>query len=143
MKPFRWILPVLLTTPAIAPLVAAVADDARGSNPTDLLIASLPAIKPSSVWVKVTQATTIEELASQLQLDETQLARLNRVDEDHQFAVGDLLSLPAGEGLHLDRIASIDPQGARLAHPLPASPPPSVGDGVVRFGDTLLLIAQR
>jgi len=143
MKPFRWILPVLLSTPAIAPLVAAVADDARGSNPTDLLIASLPAIKPSTVWLTVKNTTTIEELSSQLSLDETQLARLNRVDEDHQFNPGDLLALPDRKRDQLDRIASIDPTGPRLAHPLPSSPPPSVGSGVVRFGDTLMLIAQR
>ncbi|MFZ0407244.1 MAG: M23 family metallopeptidase [Cyanobium sp.] len=141
MKPFRWILPVLLTTPAIAPLVAAVADDARGPNPTDLLIASLPAIKPSTAWFKVKQVTTIEELSSQLKLDETQLARLNRVDEDHQFTPGDLLALPLGQGQDLDRIVSLDPAGAALA--LPSSPPPTVGSGVVRLGDTLRLIAQR
>ncbi len=143
MKPFRWILPVLLTTPAIAPLVAAVADDARGSNPTDLLIASLPAIKPSTVWVKVKESTTIEELSSQLGLDETQLAKLNRVDEDHRFNPGDLLNVPSAQGQKLNRIASLDASGAHLAHPLPASPPPSVGAGVVRLGDNLMMIAQR
>ena len=143
MKPLSWILPVVLATPAIVPLVAAVADDARGSNPTDLLIASLPAIKPPTVWVKVKQSTTIEELSSQLRLDETQLAKLNRVDEDHRFNPGDLLALPANQSVPLDRIASLDPNGTRLAHPLPSAPPPSVGAGVVRFGDTLLLIAQR
>jgi murein DD-endopeptidase MepM/ murein hydrolase activator NlpD len=143
MKPLRWILPVVLATPAIAPLVAAVADDARGSNPTDLLIASLPVLQPSTVGVTVKEATTIEELASRLGLDETELAHLNRVDEDHRFNPGDPLTLPSAQGQQLDRIASSDSAGTRHAHPLPSSPSPSVGAGVVRFGDTVMLIAQR
>ncbi|MCX5969320.1 MAG: LysM peptidoglycan-binding domain-containing protein [Cyanobacteria bacterium] len=154
----RLLLPLLLlAAPALAatepgftqregPLYPAAASQRPPSaqeRPTEQIISSLPVIKPSTIWVKVKSSITIEKLSSQLGLDETQLAKLNRVDEDHRFNAGDLLALPSSKAEQLDRIASLDPAGARLASPLQSSQPPTVGGGVVRFGDTLLLIAER
>jgi LysM repeat protein len=93
--------------------------------------------------VKVKRSITIEELSFQLGLDKTQLAKLNRVDEDHRFNAGELLALPSSKAEQLIRIAYLDPGGALLAPPLQSSLPPTADFGLVRFGDTLLLIAQR
>ncbi|MFZ0408598.1 MAG: LysM domain-containing protein [Cyanobium sp.] len=93
--------------------------------------------------MKVTKTTTINELSTQLNLNESQLARLNRVAKDHLFHPGDLLALPESFDQQRVRIPSIDPAGAGLANPLPSSPPPTLSWGVVRLGDTLMMLAHR
>ncbi len=141
MKPFRLVLPLLLTTPAVAPLVAAFADDAPISVSTETLLATLP---PSSdkVWVKVRRPVSIEELSSALDLDESRLAQLNDVDEDHRFTGGEWLVVPSLNKELLGGIASLDPSALRQTPPV-STPPPVEKDGVVRFGDTVLKLAQR
>ena len=94
MKPFRLILPFLLSTPAVVPLVAALADDSRSTVSTDTLLASLPT-SADRVLVKVRRPVSIEELSSVLELDESRLARMNDVDEDHRFGNGDWLVVPS------------------------------------------------
>ena len=141
MKPFRLILPFLLSTPAVVPLVAVLADDAPSTGSTETLLASLP---PSSdrVWVKVRRPVSIEEISTALNLDESRLARLNDVDEDHRFGNGDWLVVPSRGQDRLGRIASLDTSALRQTPPV-STPPPVETNGVVRFGDTVLKVAQR
>ena len=143
MKPCHWILPALLTAPAAAlPLVAALADDDAGASGTGTLIASLPTTGTRSVWVQVKQPVSLEELSSGLQVDETRLARLNDVDEDHQFVGGDWLSVPRDRSENLKTVGALDVRALRPEPPVQIA---SAGgaSGVVRFGDTLLKIAER
>jgi LysM repeat protein len=143
MKPLPLLLPALLTAPLVVPLVSAVAEDTntKGVAGMDLLLASLP---PSNdrLWVKVRQPVSIEELSAGLSVDESGLARLNEVDEDHQFAGGDWLAVPSQGRERLGQLASLDSSELRRTPPLQAPPPPA-SNGVVRFGDTLIKIAQR
>ena len=53
-------------------------------------IAALPS--GDRLWVKVRQTISLEELATKLAQDESKLARLNDVDEDHRFSSGDRYS---------------------------------------------------
>jgi LysM repeat protein len=57
-------------------------------------LASLPT-SADRVWVKVRRTVSIQELSSALDLDESRLARLNDVDEDHRFCNGDWLVVPS------------------------------------------------
>lgn len=141
MKPVHLILAAFVTTPVVAPLVAAVADDASGSFSTETLLAALPS-SPDRLWVQVKAPVTIEELSSQLRVDETRLARLNQVDEDHQFSRGDWLAVPPQQSQRLGVIASVD--ASEIRRMPPSQEPASTGSaGVVHLGDTLLKIAQR
>ncbi len=141
MKPLRLILPLVITAPVIVPIVAVLADDAPGTVATETLLAGLP---PSAdrLWVRIRRAVSIEELSGALELDETRLARLNEVDEDHRFSSGDWLVVPSRGRERLSRVASLDPSVLRQTPPV-TSPPPVENDGVVRFGDTVLKLAQR
>lgn len=144
MKPSRWILPLLLTTPAIAPLLSAVADNSK-SDPLvqPLLLATLPPLPEELAWVPVTESITVEELAGQLSIDESRLARLNKVDEDHRFDKGEWLALPARDLRALSQIASLDASSARSIPPQQVRRIPLTSSGVVRFGDTIAEIARR
>ena len=143
MKPSHWILPVLLTTPAIVPLLSAIADNSRNIVESEQLLASLPSQVQELTWVPVTESVTIEELSSQLGIDETRLARLNKVDEDHRFDKGDWLALPARELASLSQIASLDPTGRRSTPPPQVRHVPLTSSAVVRLGDSLAEIARR
>lgn len=143
MKPQQFLLSSLLIAPFGVPLLAAIATDNLPSSASDdLLLAALPTER---VWVKVRQPVSVEELSLQLNMDETRLARLNEVDEDHQFRRGEWLVLPTPGGQRLKLVASLDTNELRRTPPL-ESPPPivsSVSTGVVKLGDTLLRIAER
>ena len=144
MKPSAWILPLLLTSPAIAPLLSAIADNSGISpGPQALLLATLPPLPQELTWVSVTQSVTIEELASRLSVDETRLARLNTVDEDHRFGKGDWVALPSREMAALSQIASLDPTSARAVPPQQVLRVPLTSSGVIRLGDTIAEIASR
>ena len=144
MKPSRWILPLLLTTPAIAPLLSAIADNSRSAlSSQSPLLAALPPLPEELTWVPVTGSVTIEDLSSQLSLDETRLARLNNVDEDHRFDKGEWVALPAREVRSLSEIASIDASSARSIPPQQVRRIPLTSSGVIRLGDTLAEIARR
>jgi murein DD-endopeptidase MepM/ murein hydrolase activator NlpD len=141
MKPLQLILPLVISAPAIVPIVAAFADDAPAGVATETLLSVLPPAA-DRVWVKVRSLVSIEELSSALDVDETRLASLNDVDEDHQFASGDWLVVPSRGRERLGRIASLDSSVQRQSPPVSA-PPPVESNGVVRFGDTVLQLAQR
>jgi murein DD-endopeptidase MepM/ murein hydrolase activator NlpD len=144
MKPSRWILPLLLTTPAIAPLLSAIADNSRSSSGTQsLLLATLPPLPQENTWVTLRESITIEELSSQLAVDETRLARLNNVDEDHRFDQGEWVALPPRDLSALSQIASVDASSARSLPPQQLRRVPLSSSGVIRFGDTIAEIARR
>ncbi len=144
MKPSRWILPLLLTTPAIAPLLSAIADNSRSApSSQSLLLAALPPLPQELTWVSATESVTIEELSSQLSIDETQLARLNNVDEDHRFDRGEWIALPSRDQSSLSQIASVDASSARTIPPQQVQRTPLTSSGVIRFGDTIAEIARR
>jgi len=145
MKPSRWILPLLLTTPAIAPLLSAVADNNNTSDPLTqpLLLATLPPLPQQLSWIPVVQSITIEELATQLSIDESRLARLNKVDEDHRFDKGEWLAVPTSDLRALSQIASLDSSSVRSVPPQQVRRTPLTSSGVVRIGDTIAEIARR
>lgn len=144
MKPSRWILPLLLTTPAIAPLLAAVADNSRSiPRSQQQLLAALPPLPQELTWVPVTRSVTIEELAGQLSMDESRLARLNKVDEDHRFDKGEWLALPSDQIAALSQIASVDGTSARTIPPQQVRRLSLTSSGVIRFGDTIAEISRR
>lgn len=145
MKPSRWILTSLVGTSVCLPLVGIATEDLGGSASTEVLLASLPQ-RSDRVWVQVSRPISNEDLAAQLGVDETQLARLNETDEDHRYLSGDWLALPARNADQATRIASLDAKALRQTLPLQTPPPvssPSAPSTVVRFGDTLVKIAQR
>ena len=148
MKPRHWIIPACVATSAVAPLLSAVAEGQfRLAPPPEILLASAPAAQ-AKTWLRVRSSVSIEELSRQLGIDETKLARLNNVDEDHRFEQGAWLALP-------ERLVSSLPAGGPVepSQKLQAPPPPlpqvtatestERPSAVVQFGDTLLKIAQR
>lgn len=144
MKPSRWILPLLLTTPAIAPLLSAIADNSRSvPSSSSLLLATLPPLPQELTWIPVIESVTIEELSSALSIDETRLARLNQVDEDHRFDKGEWVALPSRDVRALSQIASLDAGAARSVPPQQVRRIPLTSAGVIRFGDTVAEIARR
>ena len=143
MKPSYWFLPLLITAPAIAPLLSAIADNSRSIPAADQLLASLPTPAQELTWVPIIESVTIEELSSQLAIDETRLASLNKVDEDHRFDKGDWLALPSREIDSLTQVASLDTNLRRSNPPQQVQHLPITSAGVVRLGDTLVEIARR
>ena len=104
------------------------------------LLAALPA--NDRLWVRVRSSITIEELASALSQDETRLAKLNAVNEDHRFQTGDWLVLPSQSSREVKHLASVDTSELRRTPPAePQATPQEVAR--VRFGDNLVKIAQR
>jgi murein DD-endopeptidase MepM/ murein hydrolase activator NlpD len=90
----------------------------------------------------VRRPVSIEELSSQLSLQEERLAKLNDVDEDHRFERGDWLVVPSQQTRYIKMLAAIDTSDLRRSPPLQA-PPPVEARGEVRLGDTVFKIAQR
>ena len=156
MKPVHFLLTTLASTAALGAAGSVVVPSLATSNPQlnaeEAAVLPPPAIDPSliasspassdRVWVKVRSSVTIEELANALAQDETRLARLNDVDEDHQFRSGDWLVLPSQTSRQVKHLASVDTSELRRTPPQTAAPE-AVEPARVRFGDTLLKIAQR
>jgi len=165
MKPLHLILPLLGTMPVLS-LVAAgaipgIADARRPGFETmperleidpevvtlppaaePQLLAALPSAFRDKLWVRVRSEISLEELASQLRVQETPLAKLNDVNEDHSFSTGDWLVLPSSKASTAKQLASLDTSELRRSAPL-KEPPPVESTGVVRFGDNLVKLAQR
>lgn len=106
------------------------------------LIAALPST--DRLWVKVRSEVAIEQLANQLALDETRLARLNDVNEDHAFKPGDWLVLPSQSSRQVKQLAAIDTSELRRTPPLQAPPTPVAEESTrVRSRETLVDLANR
>jgi LysM repeat protein len=108
----------------------------------DSLIAALPAPSIDKIWVKVRQPISVEELSSSLRLDKDLIAKLNDVNEDHHFRQGDWLVVPSQQSRQIKQLAAIDSSELRRTPPL-QSLLPVEEHAVVRFGDTVVKIAQR
>lgn len=157
MKPLRWILPSLFASSLAVPLVAAVAGDAGRGNSDDILLAALPS---ESLEVRVRQPVSLQELSSDLSVEEERLAHLNAVPRAHRFQGGEWLRIPSSSSFLLEQVSSLDSRAVRDGGRPPlsqgpllasATAPASAGPqhqqasltGVVKLGDTLIKIAQR
>jgi LysM repeat protein len=110
-------------------------------EPVALTQPALP-VSAGLLWVKVRKPITIEELASSLRQDESSLAKLNGVNEDHQFKSGDWLVLPSQSSRLVKQLAAVDTSDLRRTPPL-QSPPETADPARVRHGDSLAKIAER
>jgi murein DD-endopeptidase MepM/ murein hydrolase activator NlpD len=143
MKPYQFGLTTLASTAALAvagSVVVPTLAEIRADSRSDAWIAALPS--GDRLWVKVRQSISLEDLATQLAQDESKLARLNDVDEDHRFSSGDWLVLPSQSIKQAKQLAGIDTSELRRTPPL-AAPPEPQEPARVRLGDSLLKIAQR
>ena len=143
MKPLQTTLRFLIPCAIALPAVVAALDPADIEQASvDTLIAALPAPSVDKIWVKVRQPISVEELSSSLKLDEERLAKLNDVNEDHHFRPGDWLVVPSQQSRQIKQLAAIDTSELRRTPPL-HSLPPVEERAIVRFGDTVVKIAQR
>ncbi len=94
------------------------------------------------IWVKVRRAISIGELADKLAQDETKLAMLNDVDEDHSFSSGDWLVIPSQSIRKAKQLAALDSSEMRRTPPLEAANEPQE-PARIRLGDSLAKIASR
>ncbi|MEB3327511.1 MAG: LysM peptidoglycan-binding domain-containing protein [Synechococcus sp.] len=94
------------------------------------------------IWVKVRRAISIGELADKLAQDETKLAMLNDVDEDHSFSSGDWLVIPSQSIRKAKQLAALDSSEMRRTPPLEAANEPQK-PARIRLGDSLAKIASR
>ncbi len=156
MKPSHLLLPLLGTMPVLSLMAAGAIPgiaDSRGPGldtmperlvaeppPEPVLLAALP--RADRLWVRIRSGISLEDLASQLRVQETPLAHLNDVDEDHEFSRGDWVVLPSQKADQAKQLASLDTTELRRSAPV-TTPPPLESTGVVRFGDSLVKIAQR
>jgi len=133
--------PPLLGVELPAVVVALEPADIENAS-VDALINALPAPSIDKIWVRVRLPISIEELSSYLKLDEERLARLNDVNEDHHFRPGDWLVVPSQQSRQIKQLTAIDTSELRRTPPL-HSLPPVEERAIVRFGDTVVTIAQR
>ena len=143
MKPLQTTLRFLIPCAIALPAVVAALDPADIEQVSvDTLIAALPSPSVDKIWVKVRRPISIEELSSSLKLDEERLAKLNDVNEDHNFRQGDWVVVPSQQSRQIKQLAAIDTSELRRTPPL-HSLPPVEERAIVRFGDTVVKIAQR
>jgi LysM repeat protein len=132
-------LVVALGSLAGSPAKPEIYGNNRGSQ--QVADAALP-IATDRIWVKVRSSISIGELANQLAQDESRLAKLNDVDEDHSFNSGDWLVLPSQSSRKAKQLAAIDTSEMRRTPPLANAPDPEE-PARIRLGDSLAKIAAR
>jgi murein DD-endopeptidase MepM/ murein hydrolase activator NlpD len=141
---------VALPTLGITGLLAAIPGiaDSKGSSFDTTALSAPPALElaalPSTdkIWVKVRSEVTVEDLARQLDLSESRLARINEVDEDHRFGPGDWLVVPSQNSRKAKLLAALDTSDLRRNPPI-QNPPPLEETPAARVGDSLRKVAQR
>lgn len=113
----------------------------------DSLRCRLENIAPRSpqnlIWVRAMRSVALEALASELAIDETRLARLNQVNEDHIFDKGEWIALPSSDPTTFSSVASLDMSVLRSVPPPQVRGSSLTGLGVIHLGDTLSDIARR
>ena len=157
MKPVHFLLTTLASTAAIGAVGSVVVPSLADSRPQYSPIPSDPFLSPEipaqhliaalpsstdRLWVKVRSSISIEELASKLSQDESQLAKLNDVNEDHEFRSGEWLVLPSQSSKKVKQLAAVDTSELRRTPPL-AAPPEPQEPARIRLGETIAQIAQR
>ena len=162
MKPSQLILPLMGALPVLSLVAAAaipgIADsrsngleelsvgfgDALGLTAEPAALQQLASLPKTSdrVWIQVRAEVSLDELAQQLRIQETPLARMNDVNEDHRFSQGDWLVIPGRDANRARSVAALDPEQIRRSAPL-SELPPLESTGVVRFGDSLIKLAKR
>ena len=124
MKPLQTTLRFLIPCAIALPAVVAALDPADIEQVSvDTLIAALPSPSVDKIWVKVRRPISIEELSSSLKLDEERLAKLNDVNEDHNFRQGDWVVVPSQQSRQIKQLAAIDTSELRRTPPLHSLPP--------------------
>jgi LysM repeat protein len=108
----------------------------------DSLINALPAPSSDKIWVTARHSISIEQLSYSLAQDPNLLAKINNVETTHTFNPGDWIVFPSRLSRQVRQIAQIDTSELRRTPPL-QSLAPVEERAVVRFGDTVLKIAQR
>ena len=122
------------------------AQPGRLEDSSPLLLARLQS-EAGQMWMRLKRPASVEQLAAALGEDETRLARLNRVNEDHQFVGGDWLALPAERSRQAARSGFLDIGSERTEAP-PASEQQTaagagVSMGVIQAGDSIDSLARR
>jgi LysM repeat protein len=123
---------------ALAPVTALAlvfADHPASASP-------LPAPSTDKIWVTARHSISIEQLSYALAQDPNLLAKLNYVETSHTFNPSDWIVLPSELYRQVRQIAQIDTSELRRTPPL-QSLAPVEERAVVRFGDTVVKIAQR
>jgi murein DD-endopeptidase MepM/ murein hydrolase activator NlpD len=137
---------IRLSLPALAVAIPAAVVAFSPPDPDQLaidqLLAALPSPSSDRIWVRLRKSISLESLSSSLRLPEERLAQLNDVSPDHDFREGDWLVVPSRQGQDIKHLAAIDTSELRRSPPL-VMPPPLEERGIVRFGDTLVKLAQR
>jgi murein DD-endopeptidase MepM/ murein hydrolase activator NlpD len=152
MKPVQFLLTTVASLAALGAAGSVVIPSLAGSRPDPFpspsttssdspLLAALP-VSADRVWVKVRSSLSIEELATAIRQDESALARLNDVDEDHRFESGEWLVLPSQSSRSVKHLAAVDTSQLRRSPPLDALPELQE-PARIRFGDSVAKIAQR
>ena len=147
LKPWQPLLIAFASSALIAPAVTAMAPQANWDRSEDgQLMAALPLPAPAAptdrVWVKVREASQLEDLAGALNLPVVSLAELNDLPSSQRLERGDWLVLPASR-LRLARLLSeLDSSDPRRTPPLHQLPPVET-NAVVKLGDSVRQIARR
>ena len=108
----------------------------------DALIDALPALSVDKIWVTARHSISIEQLSYSLVQDLNFLAGLNKVEPTHAFNPGDWIVLPSKLSHQVRQIAQLDTSELRRTPPLQFLAPVEER-APVRFGDTVIKIAQR
>ena len=150
MKPFRSILPLLLASPVLLPLLSAVASN-PGASSIDFSVIEAKDLSAASAGLPLANGS---EAGPPRQVVPNQAGALvspvERRPERSASLSGEALAAPFGSDpdrpivpVRLGLVA-FEPGSESDQRPLPPPPPPAPqASAVVRLGDTLLKIAQR
>ncbi|MFZ9768533.1 MAG: peptidoglycan DD-metalloendopeptidase family protein [Vulcanococcus sp.] len=154
MKPVQFLLTTIASTAALGAAGSVVVPSLADSRPAGLPeLSAPPALSPDllaanskpdadKIWVKARKSLPLEQLAREISEERSLIAKLNDVDEDHDFKPGDWLVLPSKASKHAKRVPAIDTSELRRSAPLSAPPEPQE-TARIRFGDNLAQVAQR
>ncbi len=148
LRPLHHSLLALLAATAAVPAVVVANAPVQPWDRSEQrqLIAALP--DPSGVstsdriWVRVRRGGELEDFAQSLSIPAARLASLNDVGQDHRFEQGDWLVLPIGSQRLAKLLSQLDTTDLRRTPPLHQLPPVE-SNAIVKFGDSVRMIARR